>query len=122
MLHTDMQENWRERAVRYYDECSKINPKLHTLYDVEHESPEIPKFKDFQLFAICFPNRPPKKTRKVDYSASFFIIDPTINYQITLNAFRANILDFPDLDARGAFTYINNTRRCRITQSDGQEV
>jgi hypothetical protein len=113
MLQMDPQQDWRERAVKYYDECSKAKPKLITLYDIE-EGSLVPKFKDFQLFAICFPKRAPAKTRNVDHSASFLIIvslntnlkDPTIDHQITLNAFRANILDFPNLDPRGKFSIL----------------
>jgi hypothetical protein len=96
----DPQEDWKANRDKYNDECSKIKPKLITLHDIE-EGSQIPKFKDFQLFAICFPKRAPTKTRNVDYSASFLLIDPTIDHEIPLNAFRKNINDFPVLDPRG---------------------
>lgn len=96
---------WQERALAYYGECEKV--KIPTLFDVENGSAATaPKFKDLDMHAIAFLKRAPKKTRGVDYSASYLLIDPSIEHQITMNVFRPNLKDFPTLDERGVYIYL----------------
>lgn len=68
---------WKDRAITFYEHASKIQPKLATLYDLKECS--LPKYTDHQVFALCFPKKEAQKTRSVDYSASYLLLDPTVN-------------------------------------------